>query len=206
MGVAPDSVDLRIQPPSTALTEADCEVSRQFTYLVRCVHNVRIMNDIYGRLRRRPNWGSDPEFVQLNPTFTNWLSELPHDLQLSYPPDGSPPWIPTHFIGNLHTYYHLSIIMLHRPQLMISGSFPADGTWKQHMVFCYSSAKYLCRVQEAILQTFDLNGLLYMQRGINFTIYAILSCAMLHLVRWPDAEDERNSLILFRYLGSSHLS
>lgn len=182
MGADPDSVDINVQPPSPALNEADYEVSRQFTHLVRCVRNVRIMNDAYGRLRKRPNWGVDPEFVRLNPAFADWLSELPRELHLHYPADGSPPWIPTHFIGNLHTYYHLSIIMLHRPQLMFSGSFGADGTWKQHMVLCYSSAKSLCRLQEAVLQTFGMTGLLCMQRGINFTIYAVLTCAMLHLV------------------------
>ncbi len=186
MGVDPNSVDLRIQRPSAGLDESDLEVSRQFTYLVRCVRNVRIMNDVYGRVRKKENWGADPEFVRLNPSFTDWLNELPRDLHLDYPLDGSPPWLPTHFIGNLHTYYHLSIIMLHRPQLMFSGSFPADGGWKQHMLLCYSSAKYLCRLQEAVLQTFGLPGLLCMQRGINFTIYAVLTCAMLHLVSLSD--------------------
>ncbi|KAI9880132.1 MAG: hypothetical protein M1830_005161 [Pleopsidium flavum] len=190
MGVEPDSVDFRIQPPSAGLDESDLEVSRQFTYLVRCVRNVRIMNDVYGRVRKKKNWGADPEFVRLNPAFTDWLSELPRDLGLDYPLDGSPPWLLTHFIGNLHTYYHLSIIMLHRPQLMFSGSFSADGGWKQHMLLCYSSAKHLCRLQEAVLQDFGLPGLLCMQRGISFTIYAVLTCAMLHLVALtsPDAD------------------
>ena len=182
MGVDPDSVDLRIQPLSAALNNDDHEVARQFTYLVRIVRNVRLMNDIYGRIKKRPNWGADPEFVRLNPSFTDWLSDLPRDLQLEYPADGSPPWIPTHYIGNLHTYYHLSIIMLHRPQLMFSGTFTADGSWKQHMALCYSSAKYLCRLQEALLHTFGQPGLLCMQRGINYTIYSVLTCAMLHLV------------------------
>jgi hypothetical protein len=52
MGVDPNSVDLRIQRPSAGLDESDLEVSRQFTYLVRCVRNVRIMNDVYGRVRK----------------------------------------------------------------------------------------------------------------------------------------------------------
>lgn len=182
MGVDPNSVDVRIQRPSVGLDQSDLEVSRQFTYLVRCVRNVRFLNDIYGRIKKKKNWGADPELGALNPSFINWLHELPHDLHLDYPLDGSPPWLPTHFIGNLHSYYHLAIIMLYRPQLMFSGLFPADSSWRQHMLLCYSSAKYLCRLQEAILQAFGLPGLLCMQRGINFTIYAVLTCTMLHLV------------------------
>ena len=72
--------------------------------------------------------------------------------------------------------------MLQRPQLMASKSFAADSAWKQHMTSCYTSAKVLCRLQEAIHAQFGLPGLLCMQRGINFTIYAVLTCVMLHLV------------------------
>jgi hypothetical protein len=37
-------------------------------------------------------------------------------------------------------------------------------------------------LQEGLLQSFGMTGLLCMQRGINFTIYCVLTCTVLHLV------------------------
>lgn len=168
------------------IEESEYQVSRQFSYLARNIKNVRNMTDVYSKIKKKKDWGTDPRFVELNPSISKWYEELPSDLQLHYPPDGSPPWLPSHFIANLHCYYQLTILMLHRPQLMYSGSFSADGSWKQHMILCYTSAKNMCRVQEGILQQFGLPGFLCMQRGINFTIYTVLTCTMLHLVCCSD--------------------
>ena len=138
--------------------------------------------EIYHELKETKDWGGHPRFVANNQAFDQWPDALPEDLQLTLPSDGSPPWMPSHFIGNMHSHYQLGRILLQRPQLMASKSFSADSTWKQHMTSCYTSAKVLCRLQEAILSQFGLHGLLCMQRGINFTIYAVLTCIMLHLV------------------------
>lgn len=54
------------------------------------------------------------------------------------------------------------------------------------MEVCYESSKKICRLQEAIFHTFGLSGLLCMQRGINFVIYTVLTCTMIHLVRLLD--------------------
>ncbi len=162
--------------------DSEFHVTRNFTYILRIMRNVRYMNGIYAKIRSKKEWGLEPEFVQLNPSFEAWLNDLPSDLQISFPTDGSPPWLPSHFIGNMHSYYYLSIIMLHRPQLTFMEPTAMDGAWKQHMMICYSSAKLLCRIQEALLQTFGLPGFLCMQRGINYTIYCVLTCTVLHLV------------------------
>lgn len=164
------------------LDQFEIDRSRQFSYFVRNAHHIRIIADIYHKIKRQKDWGADPRLVENNPLFTDWLRNLPPDLQVNYPADGSPPWIPSHFVANMHSHCHLGIIMLHRPQLLACKSFAAGGEWKTHMALCCSSAKSLCRLQEAILLRFGLSGLLYMQRGINFTIYCILTCTMLHLV------------------------
>lgn len=164
------------------LDHYELDRSRQYAYFVRNAHHIRIITDIYHKVKKQKDWGADARFVQNNPLFADWLRNLPPDLQVNYPADGSPPWLPSHFVGNMHSHCHLAIIMLHRPQLFASQSFAAGGEWKIHMSLCYSSAKSLCRLQEAILQRFGLSGLLYMQRGINFAIYCILTCTMLHLV------------------------
>ncbi|PYH28290.1 Zn(II)2Cys6 transcription factor [Aspergillus neoniger CBS 115656] len=164
------------------LDQFEMDRSRQYAYFVRNARHIRIIADIYHKIKKQKDWGANPKFVEKNPLFTDWLQSLPPDLQVNYPPDGSPPWIPSHFVGNMHSHCHLGIILLHRPQLIASKSFAAGGGWKMHMALCYSSAKYLCRLQEAILNRFGLSGLLFMQRGINFTIYTILTCTMLHLV------------------------
>ena len=181
--------------------QSDYQVSWKFTYLITVIRNVRTLNDTYGKIRKQKDWSSSPRFVGLNPSFSKWLDDLPPELNIHYPSDGSPPWLPNHFIGNIHCYYHLSIIMLHRPQMMSSSTFAAGGGWKQHMSLCYSSAKSMCKLQEGLMQRFGLNGLLCMQRGkaaylallfvpiqlivlgVNFAIYCILTCVMIHLVR-----------------------
>ena len=147
------------------------------------IRQVRQLNDSYRKLRGRKDWGTDPEIAKLNPPAIQWLDDLPSDLKPTFTTDeDAVPWLPSHFVGNMHCYYHLLIIMLHRPQLMSSSSFSAGGSWKQHMALCYSSAKAMCTLQEGIHETFGLAGFLCMLRGINFVIYAVLTCTMIHLV------------------------
>ena len=166
MGVDTDTVDVSIeQSPSPSVEESDYHVSWQFTYLVKVVRNVRILTDTYAKIKKQKEWGANAGLMSLNPSFLKWREELPSDMVIHFPPDGSAPWLPSHFVGNVNCYYHLSIIMLHRPQLMCSSSFAAGGSWKQHMMLCYLSAKSLCRIQEGLLQSFGVNGLLCMQRG-----------------------------------------
>lgn len=167
------------------LDQYELDRSRQYAYFVRNAHHIRIITDIYHKVKKQKDWGADPRFVQKNPLFADWLRNLPADLQVDYPADGSPPWVPSHFVGNMHSHCHLAIILLHRPQLLASRSFAAGGDWRVHFSLCYSSAKSICRLQEAILERFGLSGLLYMQRGINFAIYCILTCTMVHLVSCP---------------------
>ena len=150
--------------------------------MVRMTRQVRVLNDIYRKLKAKKDWGSDPEIVSLNPPAIQWLEDLPSDLRPTFTDEDAVPWLPSHFVGNMHCYYHLLIIMLHRPQLMSSSSFSAGGSWKQHMALCYSSAKTMCALQEGIRDTFGLPGFLCMLRGINFVIYAVLTCTMIHLV------------------------
>ena len=192
MGVAVETVDSDLPKLMAGLDPSDYEISRQFTYFVRLVKVVRRLNDIYGRVKKQKDWGGDQQFVELNPKLQQCIDELPPDFQIALPEDGSAPWVPSHFIANVHTYYHLTTIMLRRPQLMHSNSFAADSSWKQHMDICYKSAKAMCRLQEGVLQTHGLQGLMCMQRGINFVIYAVLTCTMIHLVAVTSPDPELN--------------
>lgn len=177
-----DSVDIQEPPHMPGVEETEMQVSRNFVYFVRIVSFISRMNRIYARIKRSRDWGANPEFTKLNPLLHAWPSELPPDMTLSYPSDSSPPWLPSCFVGNVHSYYYLSVLLLHRPQLQVLDPSSPDGRWKHHMMVCYSSAKLLCRLEEAILQAYGLDGLRNMQRGVNFTIYAILTCTVVHLV------------------------
>ncbi|KAL4734640.1 hypothetical protein BDV11DRAFT_50741 [Aspergillus similis] len=188
-GVDPQTVNMQPELDVKNMDQFEIDRSRQYAYFVRNAHHIRILTDVYHKIKRQKDWGSNSKFVENNPLFADWLQSLPPDLQVNYPPDGSPPWIPSHFVGNMHSHCHLGIVLCHRPQL-IASKFPAGGNWKTHMSLCYSSAKCLCRLQEAILARFGLSGLLYMQRGINFTIYCILTCTMLHLVAITSPDPE----------------
>ncbi|KAJ9615056.1 hypothetical protein H2200_001130 [Cladophialophora chaetospira] len=191
-GVDPNSVDISEHPPCSDLDEYEKAISRQFSYFVRNVRNIRLMSDAHIKLKKKKDWALDQEFVAYNVAFTKWPDQLPRDFQLHLSPTGEVPKITSHFVGNMHSHYQLAVVMLHRPQLKASESFGADSQWRHHMNICYNSAKVLCRLQEGILNIFDLNGLLVMQRGINFTIYAILTCVMLHLVALSSPDPEFN--------------
>jgi hypothetical protein len=186
LGVSLDTVDFEIPRPSPALDNAEYQVSRQFAQYMRIVKNIHGTTLMYGKLRKKQtnDWALDPNFVAHNKNFPQWLQEVPEDMQIVYPPDGSAPWIPSHYVANMHCYHHLGVIMHLRPQLhAVSDS--NGPIWKQHMLTCYTAAKNMCRLQEAILKTYGLPGMLCMQRGISFTIYSVLTCTMLHLVSQP---------------------
>ncbi|KAL8828983.1 MAG: hypothetical protein Q9170_006362 [Blastenia crenularia] len=192
MGVDPDTVDFEPQRPIPGVETSDYAISRQFLYLVRNVRNVRHLHDTYGKIKKQKDWASDPKFTSLNPEAISWVDNLPKDFQVEYPDGDAPPWLANHFVGNMHSYYHLNVIMVHRPQLMSSSSFTAGGSWKKHMEVCYDSAKKMCRLQEAVFHSFGLNGLLCMQRGINFVIYSVLTCTMIHLVAITSPDPDFN--------------
>ncbi|KAL2129139.1 hypothetical protein VTI74DRAFT_8174 [Chaetomium olivicolor] len=191
--VEDETVDFDIPRPIPNADESEYLVSRNFTYLTRVVRMVGRMVRAYRRLKRSKEWGIDPEFVQLDPSLGAWLTSLPPDLTVTYPADGSPPWLPSAFVGNLHSYYYLSIILFNRPQLAVLSPSGPGGEWKRHMLVSYNAAKMLCRLQEAVMGSFGLNGLQCMQRGINFTIYAVLGCIVLHLVAITSPDPDLNS-------------
>ncbi|KAI4617809.1 hypothetical protein J4E83_006141 [Alternaria metachromatica] len=199
-GVTTDTVDLEMPRHIAGQDPSELQIARQFVQYARIVKNVHHSALVYGRLRKKnPDWALDPAFVGHNTDFSLWLRELPEDMQIVYPQDGSAPWIPSHQLANMHAYHCLAIIMHFRPQLhAVSESY--DGIWKQHMLTCYSAAKNLCKLQEAILKTYGMPGLLCMMRGISFHIYAVLTCTMLHLVAvtCPDPDinhDARNFFV-----------
>lgn len=183
MGVDPSTVDLEIPRPSPGIEHTDYQISRQFTYLVRKVSYVRKMHDLKGGSKDNA-FVADPKFVNVSSDLAKWLDELPRDLQVNFSEDETPPFLGSHFIGNMHSYFYLTRIMLHRPQLMQPSAY-ADGSWKLHLSACYDSAKKMCKLQEAIYRDHGIPGLLCMQRGINFVIYAVLTCTMVHLVSSP---------------------
>ncbi|KAK2741041.1 hypothetical protein FQN57_005778 [Myotisia sp. PD_48] len=189
-GIDTNTVETRPAWDIPNLDAYETERSRQFSYFVLNAANIRRITEVYHKLKKQKDWGSNPHFVQNNPLFNNWLTGLPSDLQVSYPSDGSPPWIPSHFVGNMHSHFELAIIIMHRPQFTAARSFTAGGEWKIHFSLCYSSAKNLCRLQEAILASYGVSGLLSMLRGINFTLYGILTSAMIHLVAITSPDPE----------------
>jgi hypothetical protein len=192
LAVDPDTVNLH---NPTGGHEYELEISRNFTQLARIVRFISNMSHLYARLKkkRRKEWGLDPHFQQINQDFQAFLPDLPAGLIVNFPADGSPPWLPTSFHGNLHSYYYLCLILCHRPQLTFLDPNAPDGQWKHHMKICYSAAKKLCRLQEALIHHFGLLGLQCMQRGFSFTVYAGLSCVILHLVAIISPDPEFNS-------------
>ncbi|KAK2818454.1 hypothetical protein FQN49_007885, partial [Arthroderma sp. PD_2] len=198
-GVETDTVETRPTWDIPNLDAYEAERSRQFGYFVLNALNIRRIVDVFHKLKKTKDWGANPQFVRNNPLFEAWHNSLPPDLMVTYPPDGSPPWIPSHFVANMHSHFELAKLMLHRPQFVAASSFPAGGEWRHHFSICYRSAKALCRLQEALLSSFGVSGFLCMQRGINFSIYCILTSVMLHLIAItsPDPEFNKDSRSYF---------
>ncbi|RAL60471.1 hypothetical protein DID88_000246 [Monilinia fructigena] len=69
----------------------------------------------------------------------------------------------------------------------------AELTITRNFTWFTRVSKLLCRLQEAVLHSFGLTGLLCMQRGINFTIYCVLTCTVLHLVAITSPDPDLNS-------------
>lgn len=163
-----DTVDFNAPAPNPGITSDEYEVSYNYTYMARCVRNVRYLTDVYAPIRKNANWGQDPSFVALNSQIPKYLDELPATLQVQYPADGTAPWLPDHYTGNMHCYYHLSVLLLRRPQLMAASNFGSTtGDWRQHLSVCYSTAKMMCRLQESLFQNYGMNGLMSMVRGMK---------------------------------------
>lgn len=174
--------------------ERDYNVSRNFVYLTRLVRNVRQLNGLYLRLKKGKNWGTQPEYLAFERIMNAFLPQLPSDLKIEYPGDNtSLPWLPCAFLGNLHSYYYLSIILFHRGVLGFLEPSVNKALWKRHMMICYDSARHLCRLQEATKKEFGLIGLHSMQRGFSFTVYSGLSCVVLHLVAIVSPDPDLNS-------------
>ncbi|KAK4962225.1 hypothetical protein LTR66_012761 [Elasticomyces elasticus] len=180
--VCPETVDHQFLRETARRDDFAYRTAYRYAYLTRIACNVRQTNTLYRQLKStKEGWALDDDFVQHNEDLRRWLRELPSDLQITYPDDGSPPWIYDHFLANLHCYHHLTVLMHHRPQFQ----FALKGSpklAKLHLQLLYNSARKLCTLQEALLQQYGLPGLLYMQRGVNFSIYCVLTCAMIQLV------------------------
>ncbi|KAK5948083.1 hypothetical protein OHC33_010925 [Knufia fluminis] len=192
-GVDIDTIDISPSPPNSDIDDYEKTISRQFAYWVRNVRNIRGMTETYHKLKRKKKeWASDPIFVAYNENFRKWPAELPEDLRVSIPVDGTLPKLPSHYLANVHCHYQLGIVMLYKPQLNASKDFMNDEKWKHIMSLCYTSAKQVCIYQEAILDKYEILGLACMQRGLSFPIYAILSCVMIHLVAITSPETAYN--------------
>jgi hypothetical protein len=185
MQCGPNSVDLSTPLSATPdLDEQEILIHRNFIHLVRLIHNIRRMSDVHEKLKANPNWRNDPQFLQSAPSLEQWLYDLPPDLRILVATDLSQPGpqLDSHYSGNLQVYYHLARIMVHRPALAFGKTFASGGEWRRHMSVCTDSAKSICRLEEVIFERYGMLGLQCMSRGVNFSIYALLSGALIHLV------------------------
>lgn len=178
-----DTVAYDFPLPTSDVDSFEHLTSRRSTILAQAVRNIKQSNDLWHTMRKyKKDWALDPSFVQHNEDLPMWAKTLPSDFQLQYPEDGSAPWLGgDHFMAYVHVYHHLTVIMHHRPQLQALLQ-KGDAGWRGQLDICLSSASQMCRIQEALHRDFGFHGLQFMIRGVNFTIYCVLTCMMLHLV------------------------
>jgi hypothetical protein len=181
---SPETVDFDEPQMLPGVDEREYRISRQFVYLTNIARNIRGTVKIYAHLRKKKeDWSLDPDFIAHDDEYEKWMRRVPADLQVVFPQDGSSPWLPSPFVGNMHCYYYLSKIMHHRPQIHYLMEHSSGMSWKPSMMLCLDAAQKMCRIQESMLHNHGFAGLMCMQRGMSFTIYSVLTCTMLHLVR-----------------------
>lgn len=169
--------------PKPTVGNVEFQISRQFRQLLLCLKNIRRTVRGYRRHQKRGgDWSFHPDYTSVEDDFRKWAMEIPDDLRVSLPKDDSLPWIPSPFVGHMNAYYHLSFIIHHRPQIHHLMESVNGDAWRPYLLTCLTSARNVCRIIESMLQSFGTEGLRSMLRGISFTIYAILTCTMLHLV------------------------
>ncbi|KAK2625723.1 hypothetical protein QTJ16_005035 [Diplocarpon rosae] len=83
LSVDMQSLDLSVPRGVVGNDEAEYHITRNFAYFAKIVLNVRRMNNVYARIKKKKEWGIDPEFVKLNPSFESWMNDLPPDLQVA---------------------------------------------------------------------------------------------------------------------------
>ncbi|KAK2623493.1 hypothetical protein QTJ16_007161 [Diplocarpon rosae] len=144
LSVDMQSLDLSVPRGVVGNDEAEYHITRNFAYFAKIVLNVRRMNNVYARIKKKKEWGIDPEFVKLNPSFESWMNDLPPDLQVNFPP-----------MTRRHGYLTTAHVY-----------GPYEYRWR--LEASYDGLLFVCKA--------------IVQRGINFTIYCILTCTVLHLV------------------------
>lgn len=165
------------------LEKDDCD----FTYFARLVRDIKDLYSTYlfGKMQ---NAAPNAEFQRHSTTLQAWLTSLPSRLVMVYPEDESPPLLQSAYAGHLHAFYYMGVIMLNRVQLPLFERQHTDPLWLSHMLVCHAAAKLQCRLHEAIVLQYELQGVQYMQRGANFTIYCVLLGVVVHLAALSSPE------------------
>ena len=180
-------MELNEPTPLRGIDVNEFAVSREFTYFVRLAVCIRKTIHLYRKLRPRGrSYAMDAEYNHMNTIYSDWLRTLPADLHIRIPESGTERWRYSAFLGLLHTYHQLGIIIHRRPALVyLMESAPGElHLWKADLLQCIEAAKKTCRIQESMLATMGHSAFTGMLRGMSFTIYTVLTCTMLHLVRY----------------------
>jgi hypothetical protein len=178
-----ETVDVSMPLPSSDVDAFELQTSRQSAIMAQCNRNIKLSNLLMQANRRyRKDWALDPAFMRHSEDLPAWLKDLPSDYQLEFPADGSPPWLGgNHYIADIHCFHQLVVVMHHRPQLQALLD-KGDPDFRGQLDTCLDAAVLMCRIQEALFRDFGIHGLHFMIRGVNYTIYCVLTCMMLHLV------------------------
>jgi hypothetical protein len=158
-------------------------ISHQYVQLAKNIHRIRETILAYRQVKTNDgSFAAQSNYTAIDQKFETWLTELPLDLQIRIPENEYDPWEYSAFLGNLHSYYYLSLIMHYRPQFHYWVTQPANDAWKRPLLICLEAAKKMCRIHESMLGTVGTLGFECMLRGMSYTIYAVLTCTSLQLV------------------------
>jgi hypothetical protein len=183
MSVGLDTVDFKEPLEIPSIEPQERQISYQYIYFARLVRIIRVVIQLYKEgWKQGYKYSLEPKYVNLETAFHKWFQTLPQDLQIVLPKDEYEPWLASPFLGHIHCYYYLCILMHHRPQIQHAMENMNDDAWHIYMLSCLDAAKKMCCIHESMLRTLGIHGFTGMLRGVGFTIYAVLTCTMLHLV------------------------
>ena len=164
--------------------QSESDISRNFNYFSSIVRIVTKVTKLYAQLGG-PEEGSVVSELQLLGKFVDtWFAGLPPDMRIDFPWSGLPPFVPPHFVGKMHAYYHLARILVSQQIWKSLDRNDSEEQWNHHVIESYRSAKALYQLQDGTFTNFGRAGICCLKMGLSSFLYAGLYCFDIYLVRY----------------------
>lgn len=186
-----DDVDLSLLPDAslidTRMPVEEIRLQNDFVYMAMLVRILRRCSNVHKFVGLKFPFAAEPQRPILSDALLQWRANLPDHLKFHPALDKK---LPSHFVGNLHLTYCLTVCLLHRSWIVSVGEYGATGEWRVHLRVCNDAARQATILFEMVLDQFGPAGIKCMIRGYNLSLYGAIIMAMLHAISLTCPEKE----------------